>query len=169
MPQTPRILRNYNLFVTGMGLAGLVETVRLPELALVTEDFDAAGYDAAVEMEVGMEKMDCELVLHEATRAVLGNFGLAGAMINITLRAAMQDKLGVVSPFVAKLRGNFTRHALEALAAKGRPKLTSTFHAEFYELTHDGIELYYIDIPNFIRRVNGIDQLAAMRAVMGLV
>ena len=37
---------------------------------------------------------------------------------------------------------------------------------QFYELLFDGQEKVYIDIPNSIRRINGVDQLEAVRAAL---
>ena len=46
--ETPRVLKNMNLFVDGRGYAGRVDEIELPKLTLKTEEHRAGGMDVPV-------------------------------------------------------------------------------------------------------------------------
>ena len=45
----PKILKNFNVFVDGLGYAGRVEEITLPKLTIKTEEYQGAGMSAPVE------------------------------------------------------------------------------------------------------------------------
>ena len=56
--ETPRVLKNMNLFVDGRGYAGRVDEIELPKLTLKTEEHRAGGMDVPVLIDLGMDKME---------------------------------------------------------------------------------------------------------------
>ncbi len=71
------ILKNMALFVDGRGYAGNVEELTLPKLTMKTEEFRGGGMDAPIEVEMGMEKLECEFTLTRFDKEALKLFGLA--------------------------------------------------------------------------------------------
>lgn len=57
----PRTVKNMNVFVKGDSWAGVAKTVTLPKITKKTEDFRGAGMLGEVALELGYEKMECEI------------------------------------------------------------------------------------------------------------
>jgi P2 family phage contractile tail tube protein len=72
----PRILKNFNLFVNGKGLAGVADEVELPEISIKTDDFRAGGMDSEVEIDMGTEKMSAKWKLADPDADILSLVGL---------------------------------------------------------------------------------------------
>ncbi len=73
----PKVLKNFNLFVNGHGYAGRVEEVALPKLTIKTEDFQLGGLDTPVQMDMGMERLECGLRLREYDPQMISMLGIA--------------------------------------------------------------------------------------------
>lgn len=59
--QLPRTLKNMNVFVDGSSFAGVAKTVTLPKITKKTEDYRGAGMIGDVALDLGYEKMECEV------------------------------------------------------------------------------------------------------------
>ena len=83
----PKILKNFNLFVDGRGYAGRVEELTLPKLSIKTEEIKNGGMDIPIEVDMGMEKLECEFTLSEYDEEIIKLFGLRVGVPNpLTLR-----------------------------------------------------------------------------------
>ncbi len=103
----PKNLKNFNLFVNGMGYAGLISDLTLPKLALKTESYRAAGMDLPIQIDMGMEALSCSFTLAEYKKDVLTLFGLIdGSKVNLIMRGALADDKGVV-PLVVDVTGTW--------------------------------------------------------------
>ena len=86
------VLRNCDLFVDGRGYAGKVEEMTPPKLTVQTEEYRAGGMDAPVELDMGMEKLECGFSLGAVDAGVLKLWGLrAGARVPLTFRGARAE------------------------------------------------------------------------------
>ena len=163
------ILRNFNLFVDGRGFAGNVSEYSPPNLSIATEDFRAGGMDAPIALDMGMEALEASFVLTAYDADVLALWGVAeGQSINCTARGAVESYDGTVKPAVHRLRGKITSLARGTWQAGQQAPLTVTMRLEYYAEEQSGRQLHEIDIPNMVRRIDGVDQLAARRAALGL-
>ena len=163
------ILKNMALYVDGRGYAGNVETLTLPKLTLKTEAFRNGGMDAPIEVELGMEKLEADITLTRFDRDTLGLFGLAqGQSIPLTVRGAIESDNGGLLPVVVNLQG-FVREVDFGNWQPGeKATLKLMIALRYYKLTHGGNVVHEIDIPNMVRTINGVDQLALTRAALGL-
>lgn len=163
--QLPRVLKNLNLFIDGQGHAGHVDEVTLPTLGLLTEDHRAGGMDAALEIELGMQKLEGTCILSDFHPDVFRMFGRPD--VPVTIRGAMQAQGGEVIAVSVMLRGLF--RSLEGGSWKPGQKgtLTVAIAASYYKLSYGGDDLVEIDVLNMVRIVGGIDQLAEQRAAIG--
>lgn len=163
------ILKNMALFADGRGYAGNVEELTLPKLTLKTEEMRNGGMDAPIEVEMGMEKLESEFTLTRFDRQALGLFGLAsGNTVPLTIRGAIVSDDGKQSPVVVNLQGMIRE--LDPGSWKPGEKATLKFMVSirYYRLTVDGAVIHEIDIPNMIRIIDGVDQLAPTRLALGL-
>ncbi len=163
----PHALRNINCFVDGKGYAGAVESIKLPELALKTEDY-AGGLDTDTEIDMGMEKLEAEITINRAEADLFKGFGLSTSQrVNYTVRAAY-DEDGTVRPVVIKMSGGTKAIARDDLKSGSIAKTTLKVSLRFYEESIDGNTVARIDIDNNVREINGVDQLKEIRSAIGI-
>lgn len=164
----PRTMKNFNLFVDGRGYAGRVDELTPPKLALKTEEYRAGGMDAPVELDMGMETLGMEATLSEYDPEILKLFGLTtGAVKQITLRGALEGDSGVV-PVVINVRGAIKEIDLGNWKAGDKTQKKISIACRYFKYSQDGQELVEIDVENMIRKIGGVDQLAAQRKALGI-
>ena len=170
----PKILRNFNAFVDGMGFAGRIEEIQLPKLSIKTEEFRAGGMDIPVQIDLGMEKLEAELTFAEYDADLFRLFGLTNnAGIAFTLRGGMQGSGGGNSSsnaesVVINLRGIIKELDLGSWKPGDKTSLKCSISANYYKLTINNIELIEIDAENLIRKINGVDQMDSIRSAIGI-
>ena len=163
------ILRNINLFVDGRGYAGRVAEVNLPKLTVKTEEHRDGGMDAPVEIDMGLEKLECDFSISAIDADVLRSWGLnVGALVPVTFRGAVQSEDGSVKAVVAEVRGQVKEIDWGTWKPGEKTPLKAMIAPRYYKLTHDGQTIHEIDVDNMIRVVDGADQLAAQRAALGI-
>jgi hypothetical protein len=164
----PKVLKGFNLFVDGQGYAGLVEDITLPKLSLKREDLYNGGMDAPIDLEMGMDKLECDFTLSEYSEAVIKQFGLSnGAQVPLTLKGGLDGETGV-TPVVVTLRGAWKDLDMGNWKAGDKPTLKASVSLRYYKLTIGGTDLVEVDVENMVRVIDGVDQLAPMRDAIGL-
>jgi len=163
------VLRNLNLFVDGRGYAGRVAEVELPKLTIKTSEYRAGGMDMPVEIDMGMEKLEATITLNSYDPDVLAAFGLApGKHVPLTVRGALTDEDGTEKAVVVNFRGQIKEIDKGTWKPGEDATLKFSVALRYYKLEHDGRLIYEIDPENMIRVIDGVDQLAARRAALGL-
>jgi P2 family phage contractile tail tube protein len=165
MAAADNILKNFNLFVASVGYAGNIDELQLPNLTLKVEEYRAGGMDAPVEIDQGLEKMEVSGTLSKVDEAVLNSFGKS---VDLTARGALQSLGGEVTPVEVRMTGliKTIEHGAWTPGAKATVKFTGTL--SYYKYTQGGRVIHEIDVQNFKRIVNGVDQLAEQRRALGL-
>ena len=164
----PKILKNFNLFVDGRGFAGLVEELTLPKLSVKMNELYTGGMDAPIDLEMGMEKLTCDFTLCEYDVNVITMFGLRnGAQVTLTLRGGIDNETGV-TPVVVNLVGAWKEVDMGNWKAGEKAPLKVNLTLRYYKLSINNQDLVEVDVNNMVRVVNGVDQLADMRAAIGL-
>lgn len=166
----PNVLRNINCFVDGRGFAGRVSELTLPKLTVKTEEHEAGGLDAPVEIDMGLEKLEAMFTLRSVEADVLRSWGLrSGDLAPLTFRGALQSEAdGSITEAVATMRGVLREVDFGAWKPRESPELKATMAVRYYKLEIGGEELVEIDVENMVRRVDGVDQLEAQRAALGV-
>lgn len=163
------ILKNMNLFVDGRGYAGNVEELTPPKLTFKTEDFRNGGMDAPVELEMGMEKLEASFALTKYDPEVLKLFGLApGNTKPLTFRGSVSSEDGTEKPVIIQLQGMLKEVDTGSWKPGDKMTLKGSIAVRYYKHTIDGVVVHEIDIPNMIRKVDGVDQLAKTRSNLGM-
>lgn len=164
--QTPRVLKNFNTFVNGVGYAGRVEEIELPEIAIKMEEWRGGGMDGSTELDMGMEVMTSKITMGEYIP------DLVTALANgsrIQFRGSLKRDSDLASVRVIVELGarfkKFTPGSWKAGdIAKGEHELT----VDYFRWNQAGVDLMEIDVINMKRVIGGVDQLAGMRADLGL-
>lgn len=163
------ILKNLNLFVDGRGYAGNVEELSPPKLTMKTEEFRNGGMDAPVEVEMGMEKLEASFSLTKYDADVLKLFGLAPGNIKpLTFRGSVSSEDGTEKPVIIQLQGMLKEVDQGSWKPGDKVTLKASVAVRYYKHTINGEVVHEIDVPNMIRIVNGVDQLAVTRKNLGM-
>jgi P2 family phage contractile tail tube protein len=165
----PRVLKRFNLFVDGRGLAGRISELQLPALTLLTTEWRGGGMDGAVDIDMGVEKMEANFTLPELDPNVIGLWGLSnGNAVQLTARGALQAEGGAVVPVTISMRGMMTSWEPGAWTPGEPGESGHTVNLRYYKYNHDGRDLIEIDVENGKRIINGVDQVAGIREAIGL-
>ena len=164
----PKILKNFNLFVDGRGYVGLIEDITLPKLSATMTELQSGGMDVPLDVEMGMDKLECSFNLFEYDVNVIKQFGLGnGAQVPLTLKGAMDDEEKVI-PIVITIKGAWKELDFGNWKAGDNPKLGVTVSLRYYKLEIDGKPMVEIDVANMIRKIDGKDQLESTRSAIGI-
>ncbi len=162
----PKVLKNFNLFIKGKGFAGRVQEVTLPKLSIKTEEYSSGGMDIPVDLDMGMEKMECQMTLSEYNPDVLKLFGLASrSPVDAVLKGALDDEESVTKVQV-ELRGMWKELDMGSWKTGEKQTLTASMSVRYYKLTIGPEVLVEIDATNFERKIYGADQLAQVRDIL---
>ena len=163
------ILRNINAFVDGSGYAGKVDELALPKLTVKTEDIRAGGMDAPAKIDLGIEMLECSITTLGIDVALLKHWGVAaGEHVPFTFRGALQSEDGTVKAVVAEIRGKVTELDFGTWKAGERAPLKAMINCRYYKLEYDGEVIHEIDVDNFIRIINGTDQVEELRTALAI-
>lgn len=167
--ETPRVLKNMNLFVDGRGYAGRVDEIELPKLTLKTEEHRAGGMDVPVLIDLGMDKMESTLTISDHDPELFKLFGLLDAQdVQITLRGAFQRQGEDAVPVVVNLRGGWTEIDPGTWKPGNKSVLKVKVAVKYYKLAMQGNELVEIDARNLVRKIGGINQMDSVRSAIGM-
>ena len=169
MAMIPETLANLNLFVDGVSFQGDVPSLTLPKLTLKMEEHRPGGMDMPVEMDLGMEKQEAAFTTSGVRREALKFFGLAdGSGFNGTFRGAFKGRKGKITPVAVTLRGTLKDIDMGDWKSGDKAEIKHSVGLTYYKLEVDGRLVYEIDALGMKRVIDGVDQLAAQRAALGL-
>lgn len=165
----PRTLKNFSLFVDGIGYAGRVTEMTPPTLTVKTEEYRAGGMDAPIELDMGMEAMEASFTLAEYNENVLQMFGLQEVNPRaLIVRGALQRNTEAAAPMVITMNGNFKEFDPGSLVAGEVTEASFTVALTYYKMEVNTITVHEIDIENMTRVIGGADQLQIQRTQMGI-
>jgi hypothetical protein len=166
----PRTLRNFSLFLDGVGFAGRVTELTLPTISIATEEYRAGGLDAPIQIDMGMEALTCSFTLAEYDVDVMKVVGIYDQnAFQVTARGALQRNGDVAAvPIVCNLTGSITSFDPGALEAGSLTEATFEMAVRYYKLAIANEDIIEIDVENLKRIVNGVDQLESIRTALGL-
>lgn len=169
MAMIPEMLANMNLFVDGISFQGDIPSLTLPKLTLKTEEHRAGGMDMAIEMDMGMEKMEASYTSTGVRKESLKFFGLAdGNAFNGTFRGTYKIQKGETKAVIVTLRGTQKEIDFGDWKPGDKAELKHSVAVTYYKLEVGGEVIYEIDPVGMKRVINGVDQLASQRRDLGL-
>ncbi len=166
----PKILKNFNLTVNGLAYVGRVEELVLPKLSIKMEDYHMGGLDTPLQIDMGMEKLECDMTLSEYDTEVIKLFVPhrdSATAVPLTLRGAFDNENGV-TPVVIALLGAWKSLDFGSWKAGEKAPLKISVALVYYRLDIGGDTLVEIDINNMERHINGVEQVGAMHDAVGL-
>lgn len=166
----PRKLKNFDVFANGVDWRGQVAEITLPKLARKLEEWRGGGMNAAVDVDLGMEKLEAELSFGGWMVDVYREFGqtkLDGVLLRFA-GALQRDDSGEVDAAEVIMRGRYT----EIDPGNGKAGDDTEFKVKaalaYYKLSINGETLVEIDVLGMVETVGGVDRLAEQRRAIGL-
>jgi P2 family phage contractile tail tube protein len=165
------VLRDFVLFNGADKQVGRIDSFKPPSLNRMIEEFRGAGMDGKMPIDMGMETMTASWTTSGIDRITYGGWGLMnGIRTTVSVRAAVVDPVtGIPKPVVHTMIGDLTVIEPSEYKPGERATLQTTMALIYYKLAHTipGAPLIEIDVVNGVRIINGIDQLVALRAIVG--
>ena len=160
-------IKYVDVHVDGRGYLTKATSCELPQLRVNTEEV-RAGLDAPEKIDMGIEALTCTLVCRGVDGDLAAQWGVTtGEETPLVIYGAQTDSDGNVEPIRADMRGRLHEFNPGRLQTGRIAEVRWMFDLSYYKLQVDGRERFLIDIPNFIRRIDGVDQLAAIRRALG--
>lgn len=163
------VRKNFNFYADGKGFAGQVESFTAPKLTLKTEDFQAGGMFGPVEITMGHEKLESEVVLLCDDADIMSKFSVVeGRAYGFTAREALESNDGTVTAVIHNMRGKVKE--IDRGESKPGEKATTklALSLSYYKLTHGARVVQELDLENMVAMQDGVDVLAPIRAALGL-
>jgi P2 family phage contractile tail tube protein len=164
MARLPDSLKDFALFIDGVGQAGKVEEGTPPKIALVTAEVENGGMAGTVDIFMGMvEKMEFSVTLSGVSADFYRHLG---KVIPVTLRGATDDG-EAVKPVIYQMRALVKEDETGTFKRKDKATVKLTMTPQYLKLTVDGQELREIDILGNKIVIDGVDLLADQRTALG--
>ena len=164
---TPRILKNFNLYVGGTTLFGKVEEVTLPDLTVITEAHRAGGMDTPIDIDMGIEALTLGWKSAEHSPEVYSMFGLRNQnSVDVQFRGALVDDR-TVTPYIVTARGMMKSIKGGTASPAAKNPMEATVSLRYYKLEIGGRTTLEIDVDNLVRQTgDGVDQMAEIREIL---
>lgn len=167
----PNKLKDFNLFGDGESWQGLIPELTLPELNRKVEEYRAGGMDAAIEIDLGQEKIEFTWKPAGVLPAIYTHYGAAGhdstQLRFVGSYETDEDGSGVAVEIVVRGRHKTINHGDAKPGDSNSIEVTTA--CSYYRLSVDGRDKIEIDVPGGVFKVDGEDRLAARRQRLGLV
>lgn len=165
----PQILKDFNLFVNGVGNLGKAKEVTLPTVKFETVEADNGGIAGKYDFPVNLDKLEAEFSFSDIDPVKAGLIGSVNFLTSGTLfvfRGSIKDGAAEI-PVIAALGGSITEMPVET--KKGEEiKSTYKMSVTHYELTMGGQPIYVIDKLLNTVIIGGVDYNAVTKANIGV-
>lgn len=169
MAMIPQTLFGQNMSVGGISFQGDVPSFTQPKLTLKTEEHRAGGMDGAIEMDMGLEKMEASFTTTGVRKESMKYFGLADqSAFDGVFRGTFKGQKGEQVGTVATVRGMLKEFDMGDFKAGDKAELKYSVAVNYYKLEIDGVTMYEIDPVNAVRVIDGVDQLTQYRTNLGI-
>lgn len=166
----PRTLRMFNVFLNGVSFIDQAQELKLPKIAMKTEDWEGAGLLSPIKLLKGIESLEIEHTYSGPIREIVADFGVEkhdASMLRF-MGSYSEEASGTDQAVEIIVRGR--HNELDQGDAKtgenGNWKVKSDL--TYYKQTINGQVWLEIDVVNKIFEVMGVDRLAQHRKNIGL-
>ena len=166
----PRVLKAFAAFVDGTNYMGEVPELTLPTLSRKMEEYRAGGMQGPVDLDFGQEKMEAELKGAGWLKDIAKKWGSHrhdAVMIRFA-GALNDDESEGWTPVEVVMRGRLSEIDPGSSKAGDTTERTYKYVLTYYKEVVDGQVELEIDLVNLVENVGGVDNLAGMRAALGI-
>ncbi len=165
------MLRRWAMWVDGVGKAGNATSYTPPVINVRTTDFESGDMDMPVPIDDGMDPLEASFSIAGVDPATLVLFGFrSGGSLRVSARTTYDNRQGESKELVETLGGMITSidRGEQGTGSQRDRAQAHTMKLDYYKVEFDGQTLIEIDPINGIRSLGGTDQLAGIKAAMGL-
>lgn len=167
----PKVLKNFNFYIEGVGYTGRAEEITLPKLSRKMEEYQGGGMSGPVDIDLGMEKIEMDFTLAEFNKAVIGQFGLvnhAGNNLHFLGALVGDDGTSTTDSIEVVVRGRQKEQDWGTAKRGDKNQFKVSLSIAYYKVIYNGETIIEIDLVNMIENINGEDRLSAQRSAIGL-
>ena len=163
-------MRMFNVFVNGVSFVDQALELKLPKIAMKTEEYTGAGMLGSVKLLKGIEALEIEHTYNGPIREIVADFGAEKHDASLLRFMGSYSEEGTGTDRAVEIIVRGRHNELDQGDAKsgenGNWKVKSDL--TYYKQIVDGEEWLEIDVVNKIFRVMGVDRWAAHRRNIGL-
>lgn len=166
----PRTLRMFNLFGDGNSFIDTCLELKLPKIAMKTEEYQGAGMLGPVALLKAIEKLEFEHSYNGPIAEIVATFGAEKhdtALLRF-MGSYAEEGSGTDQAVEIVVRGRHNELDFGDAKAADKGSWKVKTDCTYYKLTIDGKEWLEIDVVNKIFIVMGVDRLAQHRKNIGL-
>lgn len=166
----PRTLRMFNVFVNGVSFVDQALELKLPKIAMKTEEYTGAGMLGPVKLLKAIEAMELEHTYNGPIREIVADFGAEKHDASLLRFMGSYSEEGTGTDQAVEIIVRGRHNEFDQGAAKGSENGNWKVKSDltYYKQIVDGEEWLEIDVVNKIFRVMGVDRLADHRRNIGL-
>lgn len=166
----PRTLRLFNVFVDGVSFIDTCLELKLPKIAMKTEDYTGAGMLGPVALLKGVEKIEIEHTYNGPIEEIVASFGAEkhdAAMLRFN-GSYSEEGSGTDQVVEIVVRGRHNEFDQGDAKASENGNWKVKTDCTYYKQTVNDKVWMEIDVVHKIFNVMGVDRLAAHRRNIGL-
>ncbi len=156
--QIPGRVKELNVFVSGIGYLGTVESYKLPTVKTKKEQVNGIHVDSGL-----LEPMEFECDLNVVNSVIIGE---ANKLQDATLNLKGEYLENAVSKKLSATIGGSIDVEVDTLKSGDAMKAKVKMYVNVYHLELDGEEVYSIDLPNYIAKIGGKDIYESIRSAV---
>lgn len=167
----PRTLRLFNVFVNGTEFVDEALELKLPKIAMKTEDYIGAGMPGIVKLLKSIENIELEHTYNGPQEVLIADFGAEkhdASMVRF-MGSYSEEGTGTSQSVEIIVRGR--HNEFDGGDAKGGENGNWKVKTDctYYKMSVDGKEWMEIDVVHKIFKVMGVDRLAQHRKNVGML
>lgn len=166
----PRTLRLFNVFVDGTIFVDECLELKLPKIAMKTEEYTGAGMLGPVKLLKGLEAIELEQTYNAPIREIMASFGAEKHDVALLrfMGSYSEEATGEAHAVEIIVRGRHNELDPGDAKAMENGSWKVKTDCTYYKQIVNGEEWLEIDVVNKIFRVMGVDRMAAHRRNIGL-
>lgn len=161
-------ITNANVYVDGASLMGKAEEIKLPDVTSKMTEHKGLGMIGTIELFAGLEKLEGEVKWSSFYKDVAAKAVNPFKAVSLQVRCSVETygAQGRVEqkPLVTFLTVTFKKAAIGAFKQHENAEFPNNFACHYIKQVLAGEEILEVDFFANIFKINGVDQLAELRA-----
>ncbi|MDX2109203.1 MAG: phage major tail tube protein [Verrucomicrobiota bacterium] len=162
----PTSFKNLNYFLNGLSYHGRVQEVTPPKVEIKTEEDRSGGLDTPVEHDMGTNVLIGEFSASHYDAEIAKTFGKPGQ--THVFKGTYVDLSKAENNVTITMTGMTKAIDPGSWKSGSNAPCKATTTCVYYKLEINGAVIHEIDALNMVRIIDGVDQLAAQRAALGI-
>lgn len=166
-----QILTNFALFIDGKAYIGEAKEIEMPNITPKTIDYLAGGMTSPIKVRTGiLELLDASITMASYNTEILTHFNFvcgAEAVPVVARGAVCVENVGTQAMTVT-MRASITSAELGTWKPGEENTMKYGLNLNYLKIEQNGAIVTEIDVANMVLNINGTDQLADVRAALGI-